>query len=98
MGHTIIARLPRTARWNVVVGLLAMPELRAADVAGATNHAARTRLLQLRSDPSLTYCFALLVRLASAARDGDFLQDVGRLGISAQRDDSVHQFIARGAD
>jgi hypothetical protein len=98
MGHTIIARLPRTQRWQEVVRLLAMPELRVADVAGATSHAARTRLVGLRSDPSLTYCFWLLVRLASAAQDGDFVEAVGRLGIRAQRDDSVHQFLARVAD
>jgi hypothetical protein len=98
MGHTIIDRLPRTQRWRVVVDLLAMPELRVTDVAGATNHAARSRLLELRTDPSLTYCFWLLVRLASAARDGDFLDGVERLGIRAQRDDTVHQFIARIAD
>src|SRR5215204_2519336 len=57
MGHTIIARLPRTARWQAVVDLLAMPELRAADVAGLTSRAARSRLLGLHTDPSLTYCF-----------------------------------------
>lgn len=98
VGHTIIDRLPRGKRWQVVVGLLNTPELRAGDVAGATCLAAERRLIQLRGDPSLAYCFWLLVRLAAAARGDNFVDEVRQLGIPARRDDTAAQFVARVAD
>ena len=98
MGHTIVARLPKSQRWREVVALLDAPRLDAAGVAGATVVAAERRLLQLRGDPSLTYCFWLLTRLASAARGPDFLSDAAQLGVPAKPDDTALQFVARVAD
>ena len=98
MGHTIVARLPKGKRWQAVVQLLAMPELRVDDVAGAATLAAERRLRHLRHDPSLAYCFWLLVRLAAAARGADFVGDVGRLGIAVRPDDTTAQVLARIAD
>jgi hypothetical protein len=98
MGHTIIARLPKGKRWQAVVGLLALPEVRVSDVASATTRAAERRLRQLQRDPSVTYCFWLLVRLAAAARGDNFVGEVGRLGIAARPDDTTSQFLARIAD
>ena len=98
MGHTVVARLPASERWRVVVGLLHAPNPDAPAVAGATVLAAERRLRQLGHDPSLTYCFWLLTRLASAARGPDFLDEVARLGVPARRDDTALQFVARVAD
>jgi hypothetical protein len=87
MGHTIVGRLPNYPRWQAVVAMLQWPELDAAAVAGATTWAAQDRLRQLRGDPSLTYCFWLLTRLASAARGPDFEAELAQLGLPAQRDE-----------
>ncbi|MGH2535107.1 MAG: hypothetical protein ACRDJW_22825 [Thermomicrobiales bacterium] len=97
MGSTIVDRLPKSQRWQVVVGLLNMPHLDARAVGGASCLAAQRRLNQLRSDPSLGYCFWLLVRLA-AARGDNFAGEVAQLGIPARRDDAALQFVARVAD
>lgn len=98
MGHTIVGNLPKSAKWRVVVGLLDAPELSAARVAGATVDAAERRLLALRGDPSLTYCFWLLTRLAGAARGPDFLDETARLGVPAAPGDSALAFVARVTD
>ncbi len=98
MGHTELGRLPRTQKWLAVVALLASPRLDAPTVAGATVTAAQDRLIALRGDPSLTYCFWLLVRLASAARGPDFVAETAQLGIPAKSDDTVLGFVARIAD
>ena len=98
MGHTIIGRLPKSERWRVVVELLQGPTLDTRAVAGATVKAAYERLRLLGRDPSLTYCFWLLVRMASAARGADFVTDVAHLGIQIQRDDTALSAIGRVAD
>ena len=98
MGHTRIGRLPRTAKWLAVVGLLQAPRLDAPAVAGATVAAADRRLRELRGDPSLAYCFWLLTRLASAARGPDFVEALGVLGLEARPTDSVVGFVSRVSD
>ncbi|MCC6790050.1 MAG: hypothetical protein IT336_00100 [Thermomicrobiales bacterium] len=98
MGHTELGSLPKSARWRAVARLLAAPTLDAPAVAGATIHAAERRLVELRGDPSLAYCFWLLVRLAEAARGPDFVDDAARLGIAVRADDAALALIARAAD
>jgi hypothetical protein len=98
VGHTIIGRLPKSERWRVVVDLLRGPTLDTRAIAGATVKAAESRLKELSGDPSLSYCFWLLVRMANAARGPDFVADVGRLGVQIQSNDTALAAIARVAD
>lgn len=98
MGHTIVGRLPKSERWRVVVELLQAPALDTRGLASATIHASNDRLLRLRGDPSLAYCFWLLVRLAAAARGPDFAEDLAHLGIPIRRGDTALNLIARVAD
>jgi hypothetical protein len=98
MGHTEFAVLPKSQRWHAVVDMLQWPNLNAPDIAGATCLAAERRLTQLRGDPSLTYCFWLLVRLASAARGPDFGADVAQLGLPVRSHEPTLQFLARVAN
>ncbi len=77
MGHTRVGRLPKTQRWRDVVAILDAPDPDATRVAAATAHAATRRLNALVDDPSHTYCFWLLTRLASAARRPDFVDARG---------------------
>ena len=98
MGHIRLGRLPKTLRWQGVVRLLEESPDDVVSVAGATVVAATRRLRELRSDPSLTYCFWLLTRLAAAARRSDFPAALAGLGIEAGPDDSTLSFIARVSD
>ena len=69
----VVARLPTSPRWRAVAGLLDAPAARRRPASPARRTlAAERRLRQLRSDPSLAYCFWLLTRLAAAARGPDF--------------------------
>ena len=98
MGHSELGYMPKSARWRVVMGLLADPSMDAPAVAGATVHAAERRLIALRGDPSITYCFWLLTRLASAARGPEFLDGVRALGVPVTSDDTALSLVARVAD
>jgi hypothetical protein len=98
MGHTITGALPRTKRWNQVVGLLRAPVVNHGGVAAATMSAAEERLRQLRGDPSLTYCFWLLTRLASAARGPDFSADTRRIGLDVHGQDHALALVAQVND
>jgi hypothetical protein len=98
MGHNELSVLPKSQRWRAVVDMLQSPELNVPAVAGASCLAAERRLIQLRGDPSLTYCFWLLVRLASAARGPEFQTDVQRLGLAARANEPTLQFLARVAE
>jgi hypothetical protein len=98
MGHIITGDLPRTKRWNQVVGLLRAPVVDHGSVAAATMSAAEERLRQLRGDPSLTYCFWLLTRLASAARGPDFRADTQHLGLDVHGQDHALALVAQVND
>lgn len=94
MGHIRLGRLPKTVRWRGVVGLLDHAPDDVPAVARATVVAAESHLRSLSRDPSLTYCFWLLVRLASATRKDDFTGALVRLGIDATRTDSAVGFVS----
>lgn len=98
MGHTELGYLPKSKRWRALMDLLEAPRLDAPTMAGATVFAAEGRLIALRGDPSLTYCFWLLTRLANAARGPDFLEEIRQLGVPARADDSALAFVVRVAD
>jgi len=67
----------------------------AEGVARATTNAAEQRLRELTDDPSLTYCFWLLTRVAWASRSSDFGAALADIGVEARASDSVVSFIAR---
>ncbi len=98
MGHTRIGRLPKTRRWQAVVGLLDQSADDVPAVASATAWAAEARLRQLARDPSLVHCFWLLTRLASASREEDFTGAVRGLGIEPPASDSALAFVSQISD
>lgn len=95
MGHIRLGRLPKTQRWDQVVVALAADDVNARMVASTTAWAADHRLSQLRSDPSLTYCVWLLVRIASAARRPDFVEALGDIGLDVRSGDSAIGFVTK---
>ncbi len=98
MGHTIVADFPRTPRWNHVFDLLQASTVDPGSIAAATVRAAERRLIQLRGDESLTYCFWILSRLAAAARGPDFEADARRLGIDVRSSDHALALVAKVND
>ncbi len=98
MGHTRIGRLPKTRRWQGVVGLLDQSADDVPAVASATAWAAEARLRQLSRDPSLIHCFWLLTRLASASREDDFAGAVRGLGIDPPASNSALAFVSQVSD
>jgi hypothetical protein len=81
-----------------VFDLLQDPVVEPRLVADATVRAAEQRLIQLRGDPSLTYCFWLLARLAAASRGSDFANDTRRLGLEVHGQDHTLALIAQVND
>jgi len=94
VGHTRIGRLPHRLKWKEVVGLLEETPKNAAAVSRSTVLAADERLLQVKDDPSLNYCFWLLTRVTWAARSDTFLIQLGRLGIGVDNGTPTLSFIA----
>jgi hypothetical protein len=90
--------MPHSVRWRAVAAHLASPQLDVTAVASSTTKAAEKQLRALGRDPSLGYCFWLLVRLAEAARGPDFLEAAARLGIALQAEDTALVVIARTTD
>lgn len=98
MGHMRLGRLPKTRRWQQVVELLDTAPEDTAGIAATVVLAADRRLRDLAGDPSPTYCFWLLTRIAWASRGQDFVGDLAKLGIEAADDSSVLTFISQVAD
>jgi hypothetical protein len=98
MGHLRLGRLPKTRRWEEVVGLLDSSPHDVPTIAGAVVDAADRRLSALAADPSLTFCFWLLTRITWASRGEAFLTDLSQLGIQVSARDSALTFISQVTD
>jgi hypothetical protein len=98
VGHNRLGRLPKTERWNTVVGLLTERPADASRIAAATLAAAEYQLRDLPRQPALSYCFWLLTRITWAARSDDFIGELGRLGVAVEGQTSTLAFISTLAD
>lgn len=67
-------------------------------VAGAALFAAERRLKELEHDPSLEYCYWLLVRIAAASREPEFRRAMERLGIAIPDNSTALGFISAVSD
>lgn len=98
MGHLRLGRLPKTLRWREVVELLDSSPGDAAAIAQATVEAAEGRLRELARDPSLSYCFWLLTRIAWASRSEQFAAELDDLQVGLSPGASVLTFISELTD
>ena len=82
MGHIRLGVLPRTRRWEQVVG-----QLRAGadveDIAAGAAKAAEAALAAAADDPTFLHAFWLLTQIPLAARGRAFLKDLRALGVEA---------------
>ena len=80
MGHIRLGTLPKTQKWQRVVGLIAG----GADVeriAAASADAAEHGLERASQDQGLAHAFWLLTQIPQAARQSDFADQLKRLGL-----------------
>jgi hypothetical protein len=82
MGHIRLGRLPRPRKWQQVVALLG-GSAPLADVAAASAAAAESGLRLAHADPALGHSFWLLTQIPLAARSGDFVASLDKLGVRA---------------
>ena len=94
MGHIRLGRLPKSARWSRVVGLMTEDEGAAQRVAASTVTAAESYLREIARDASLPRAYWLLVRLMSASRAGRLTDELSRIGVSPAAAESSVGLIA----
>jgi hypothetical protein len=98
MGYVRLGRLPMTYRWQQVMDLLTTVPADLPGISAAVLRAAENRLRELAADPSLTYSFWLLTRIARASYGDDFTTRLAELGVPVSADTSVIAFISQVTD
>jgi hypothetical protein len=98
MGHLRLGYLPKSLKWNKLVGLLEENPDDSKAIASATLSASRKELDRLKSDRSIGYCFWLLTRITWYARQQDFLHRLQNLGIRVTSNDNAFNFISAVSD
>ncbi len=97
MGHQKLGNLPRTRRWDQVVGLIAAGAA-VVDVAAATSRAAEASMPNVSGDPAVRFSFWLLTQIPLAARDLDFAGALRRLSLSVSENPSLEEVVAAASD
>jgi hypothetical protein len=92
MGHIRLGRLPRTRKWQEVVGLLGVGAA-TPEVAEATLEASEGGLESAARDPTLVHSFWLLTQLPLCARKADFVKELGNVGVSVAAEPSVAELM-----
>jgi hypothetical protein len=80
MGHIRLGTLPRTQKWEQVVGLVEKGA-DAAQIAAASADAAENGLERASDDQAFAYAFWLLTQIPQAARQPDFADQLLELGV-----------------
>src|SRR5208283_1970337 len=80
MGHMRLGDLPRTRKWQQVVGLIE-GGAGTAQLANATISAAERGLNFAAQDPGVVETIRLLMQLPTAARSGDFAASLREAGM-----------------
>lgn len=97
MGHIRLGNLPRTRRWQQVIGLL---EAGAGtpQVAAATLEAAKRGLAEAADDPALIHSFWLLTQLPLCARDENYVHELNRVGLPVTGQPGLMELIGSFSD
>src|SRR5271157_6003154 len=93
MGHIRLGTLPKTQKWNQVVGMIAG----GADVEGiaaASAEAAENGLERASRDEGLAHVFWLLTQIPQAARAGDFSERLAELGLQVSNEPTLLEIVA----
>lgn len=99
MGHTRLGAVPKTRKWNELVGQIAGPALEGSaatsainaidSIAARTLNAAQKALDRAANDQGVRHTFYLLTRIALASRTPDWKGSLANLGIHLSEDSTV---------
>src|SRR5436190_14359986 len=106
MGHTRLGDLPHSQKWKAVVAAMSSVDLldqqrRSQEmerIAGSVLDAAETGLDTAINDVGLRRTFYLLTQLVLAARESDWRQRLGSVGIEIAEGDSTFELTAKIQD
>jgi hypothetical protein len=93
MGHIRLGALPKTQKWNQVVGLIA----NGADVeriAAASADAAEHGLERASQDEGLAHAFWLLTQIPQAAQQSNFSERLWELGLTVSSKPTLLEIVA----
>ena len=93
MGHIRLHALPKTLKWQEVVGLLD-GEGDIDAIAAATSEAAETALKYASDDPALVNAIWLLCQIPLAARSEDFAGSLRELGLKVGDNPSLMEVVS----
>jgi hypothetical protein len=97
MGHIRLANLPRTRKWQEVVGLLDAGA-GAPAIAAATLDAAKLGLKDAARDPALVHSFWLLTQLPHCARGLDYVAELNNSGITVSSTPTLLELVGGFSD
>src|SRR5712671_5711784 len=97
MGHIRLGNLPRTRKWQQVVGLLDSAA-GTPQIAAATLDAAKRGLDQAARDPALLHSFWLLTQLPLCARKADFVAELAKIGVSITGEATLMELVGGLSD
>src|SRR5260370_19344083 len=97
MGHTRLGRLPRTRKWQEVVGLVGAGA-DTADIAAATLDASKLGLEDAARDPALLHSFWLLTQWPLCAGKADFVAELAKIGVSIAGDATLMELVGGISD
>lgn len=81
MGHVRLGKLPSTRKWEEVVSLLTDGHASFEEIAALSAEAAEKALGGLTKDPAFIEAFWLLCKIPQAAKENNFSEALGKLGI-----------------
>jgi len=88
MGHIRLGRLPRTRKWNQVLGLIG-GGADAPEVAASAMEASQGGLVKAAKDPGLIHTVWLLTQIPLAARSEHFADGLRQLGLEVSNAPSL---------
>lgn len=97
MGHTRLGRLPRTRKWQDVIGLVEA-DADTAEIAARTLDASKLGLEDAAHDPALLHSFWLLTQLPLCARKADFVAELATIGVSITGDATLMELVGGLSD
>ena len=97
MGHIRLGRLPRTRKWQEVVGLIDAGT-DTAGIAAATLDASRRGLEESARDSALVHSFWLLTQLPLCARRPDFVEELSKVGVSVAPEPTLMELVGGFSD
>ena len=108
MGHQRLGDIPKSKKWTAVVAAVAGKDAgpggpanlsqAVAEIADLTLDAAEAGLQRAIDDPGLRYTFYLLTQIVLAAREPDWQQRMGNVGIHLSDDSTLFDFTAEVHD